>query len=247
MGVLKSQGLEASLQSWSSVGPRKVDPSKIATMHTLDHLMWEELTLEAGETRFAEATGIKPTFGGKHSHSGTHNSLLSLGYEVYLEIISLDPEHPRTAETLRSAPPDFAPKLIAFGVKATDLDYVERLVAKSGLEVAQRHDITRQSFSGEVWRWETLVVGGHTFENCLPFFTQSSNALHTSETSPKGCELLEFLVCHPEYKTLLRLYEEMEIGVPVIQAEHPHLRAILQTPKGLVELSSKDGLRRLSS
>lgn len=209
-------------------------------MHTLDHLMWEELTLEAGETRFAEVTGIKPTFGGKHPHAGTHNSLLSLGYEVYLEIISLDPEHPRTAETLRSAPPDFAPKLIAFGVKATDLDRVERLVAESGLEVARRHNVSRQSL-GETWTWKTLVVGGHTFGNCLPFFTQSNNALHTSETSPKGCELLEFSVGHPEQQTLAALYQMLEIDVPVVQSEKPLLRAVLQTPKGLVTLDSDTG------
>ena len=215
-------------------------------MHTLDHLLWEELTLEAGETRFAEATGIKPAFGGKHPHLGTHNSLLSLGYEVYLEIISLDPDHPRTAEIFRSVPPDFTPKLVAFGVKATDLDRVERLVAKSGLEVVQRRDVSRQS-PGEVWTWEMLVAGGHAFGSYLPFFTRSNNALHTSETSPKGCELLEFTVGHPDYETLSRLYKEMEIDAPVIQSERPHLRAILQTPKGLVELDSEDGLRPLSS
>lgn len=122
-------------------------------MHTLDHLLWEELTFGAGETRFAEVTGIKPAFGGKHSRSGTHNSLLSLGHEVYLEIISLDPDHPGTAETLQSVPLGFVPKLIAFGVKATDLDRVEKLVAKSGLEVAQRHNVSRQLPSGEVWTW----------------------------------------------------------------------------------------------
>lgn len=215
-------------------------------MHTLDHLMWEELTLEAGETRFADATGIKPAFGGKHPRSGTHNSLLSLGHEMYLEVISLDPDHPKTAELLESASPDFVPKLIAFGVKAADLNHVERLVAKSNLEVTQRHDVARQSPSGEVWTWKTLVVGGHTFGNCLPFFNRSQNALHTSEASPKGCELLEFTVGHPDSETLSRLYQEMEIGVPVIQTKHPHLRATLRTPRGLVELNSEDGLRHLS-
>lgn len=219
----------------------------MSTMHTLDHLIWEESTLEAGETRFAEATGVKPAFGGKHPHSGTHNSLLSLGDEVYLEVIALDPDHPESAGLLESAPPDFAPKLIAFGVEAADLGYVEKLVKTCNLEVTQRHDVVRQTPSGEMWRWETLVVGGHTFGRCLPFFIRSQNALHTAETSPKGCELLEFTVGHPDSETLSRLYRELEIDASVIRAEHPHLRAVLQTPKGLVELSSKEGLRRLSS
>lgn len=205
-------------------------------MHELDHLMWEELRLSEGEKRFAALTGVTPAFGGRHPDMGTHNSLLSLGPEKYLEIISLDPAHLEAANLPEETLSSFTPSLFAFGVRTYDLVRVEQMVRATGLKIEHLHNITRQSPDGRTLEWQTIVVGGHDFGDFLPFFTRCGNVVHPSETAPKGCELLEFSVGHPQHQELSRLYKALEINVPVFESEQPQLRAVLATPKGEVVL-----------
>lgn len=207
-------------------------------MHELDHLLWEELRLSEGEKRFAALTGVTPAFGGKHPDNGTHNSLLSLGQEKYLEIISLDPTHPKAANLPKETPLDFTPRLFAFGVRTYDLAHVEKLVKASSLKVLDMHNISRQSPDGQTLTWQTVVVGDHDFGHLIPFFTRCGDMVHPSETAPQGCNLLEFSVGHPQHQELSRLYARLEIDVPVLESDHPRLRAVLSTPKGKVVLDS---------
>lgn len=208
-------------------------------MLELDHLLWEEFRLDEGEKRFAELTGIMPAFGGTHPDAGTHNSLLSLGHGKYLEIIAPDPTHLNWAHLPKEAPANFRPGLFAFAVRTYDLVLVEGLIERAGLNVGSRHNVSRQLPNGEVLKWESILVGGHTFGNFIPFFTYCGDMIHPSETSPKGCELLEFSVGHPESRELSRLYKVLQVNVPVFHSESPQLRAVLSTPKGSVTLRSR--------
>lgn len=212
-------------------------------MHNLDHLLWEELRLSEGERRFAELTGVTPAFGGKHPDKGTHNSLLSLGQKKYLEIVSLDPAHPMAAGLPKETPPDFTPRLFAFGLRTYDSALVEGLIKAYGLEVARLDDISRQLPDGRLLTWKTVVVGNHDFGNFIPFFTLCGDMIYPSETAPKGCDLLEFSVGHPRHHELSRLYAELKINVPVFESERPQLLAILSTPKGKIALGSSEGFQ----
>ena len=211
-------------------------------MHELDHLLWEELRLSEGEKRFAEATGVTPAFGGAHPDMGTHNSLLSLGREKYLEIVALDPAHPKSAGLLEKIPPGFTPRLFTFSVRAYDLTLVEELVQDAGLNIASLRDVSRLSPDGHALEWRIAVVGGHDFGALVPFFTRCGDMVHPSQTSPQGCELLEFSVGHPDHHELFRVYKALRVNVPVFRSKHPQLRAVLATPRGVVTLSTK-GLR----
>jgi hypothetical protein len=209
-------------------------------MHELDHLLWEEFRLEDGEERFAELTGVRPAFGGTHPDRGTHNSLLSLGQGKYLKLIAPDPEQ-ANSKFSQQAPANFTPRLFAFAVRTYDLNFVEMLIQKAGLEVSGLYDVSRQSPSGEMLNWRSIFVGGHLFGNFMPFFTQCGDMTHPSETSPKGCELLEFSVGHPDNETLSSFYKTLQVNVPVFQSEHPELIAVLSTPKGKVILNNHEG------
>lgn len=207
-------------------------------MHNLDHILWEEIRLEDGERRFTEMTGVAPAFGGVHPHADTHNSLLSLG-NTYLEIISLTPDRLKAAHLSTEKLAAFRPGLMSFGVRADDLTYVETLVKEVGLSLSSSHEVSRRSPEGDLLTWQTIVVGGHGFGHLMPFFTRCGEMVHPSETALKGCELLEFSALHPNSEELSRLFKALEVNVAVAHAEHPQLRAVLETPKGRVTLLSR--------
>nr|CAM75385.1 conserved hypothetical protein [Magnetospirillum gryphiswaldense MSR-1] len=64
----------------------------VAMTCQLDHLVVAARSLGEGIGHIAQRLGVAPTLGGKHARMGTHNALLSLGPDCYLEVISIDPE-----------------------------------------------------------------------------------------------------------------------------------------------------------
>jgi hypothetical protein len=61
---------------------------------TLDHLVVAAATLEEGRRWVEERVGVPMEPGGAHPDFGTHNRLLSLGPDCYLEVIAVDPGAP---------------------------------------------------------------------------------------------------------------------------------------------------------
>jgi hypothetical protein len=60
----------------------------------LDHLVVAAADLDEGARWVEERLGVARDAGGKHEAFGTHNRVLSLGPECYLEVIAIDPEAP---------------------------------------------------------------------------------------------------------------------------------------------------------
>ena len=60
-------------------------------MAEIDHLVIGAATLEAGAAYLERHLGQHPVAGGAHPGVGTHNMLLGLGPDQYIEIITPDP------------------------------------------------------------------------------------------------------------------------------------------------------------
>jgi hypothetical protein len=59
-----------------------------------DHLVVAARTLDEGAAWIASRLGVAMVPGGKHALMGTHNRLLSLGADSFLEVIAIDPQAP---------------------------------------------------------------------------------------------------------------------------------------------------------
>lgn len=56
----------------------------------MDHIILGAADLDRATRAFERITGVRPVYGGKHP-TGTHNALVSLGGQTYLEIIAAQP------------------------------------------------------------------------------------------------------------------------------------------------------------
>jgi hypothetical protein len=66
----------------------------VARVSTLDHLVIAAASLDQGARWVEERVGVSLDAGGRHDLFGTHNRVLSLGPDSYLEVIAVDPEAP---------------------------------------------------------------------------------------------------------------------------------------------------------
>jgi hypothetical protein len=64
-------------------------------MTELDHIAVIAPDLRAGVAWVREALGVEMPAGGRHPEMGTHNHLVGLGPDAYLEVIAVDPETPQ--------------------------------------------------------------------------------------------------------------------------------------------------------
>ncbi len=205
--------------------------------NTLDHFMWAGPDLDGATRWFHQMSGVQPAVGGSHPSHGTRNTLASLGDSVYLEIIAPDPAQQATS-TLRA---DFEsldrPAIQAMIFATADLQAVRQTYADAGIQ-AEVVDMSRQTPSGEVIHWSMTLPGETDLGYFAPYFIDWRDTPHPGVTTPKGCGLIDFEVGHPDADRIGRLWQSLDIALTVERADAAFARAVLQTPKGRLILTS---------
>jgi hypothetical protein len=207
----------------------------------LDHLVVAAATLEEGEDHLEALLGVRPQRGGKHVTMGTHNSVLKLGPQIYLEVIAVDPEgaapaRPRWFELdtkVMRASLERGPRLIHWAARTDDID-AARQAYPVGLGPA--HSMERGAF-----RWRiTIPEDGHLpGEGLVPTLIEWPDARHPSDALPEsGLRLAALAGAHPEPATIRAALAALSLDetFKVTYDRTPRLAALLQTPRGTVIL-----------
>lgn len=207
-------------------------------MLSLDHLTVIAPTLADGVAHVRACLGIDAPAGGAHPEMGTHNHLLRLGDDLYLEIIAADP----------AAPPPHGPRWFGLGDAAAvraDWDRGRRLrgwVARTGDIGAVLADHgallgveTRLSRDGRGFRFSVPVDGGLPLDGALPSVIERRQPTTPAERLPDlGARLRAFVLEHPDPAAIAGLYDSLGVtGRPELR-DGPELRysALVDTPRG---------------
>lgn len=237
--ICPSCGIEFGRDDWASGNPqqrelawatwRKHWQKKGKNMH-LDHLVIVVPTLELGAAWFLEQTGIMPHAGGKHALMGTHNLLVRLGGESYIELIAIDPDapapnRPRWFE-LDTAPQ--APALVHWVARMQNLEDVRPL---EPLGVVT--DVTRGAYT---WKITIPDDGKFVLGGLVPTLIQWQSQHPTAKLPESGLRLLALEGIHPEPARVQQNLEPLGLELTVQHGAAVRLKALLETPNGKVWL-----------
>lgn len=198
-------------------------------MLRLDHLAIACTTLAEGAAAVEAALGLPLAPGGQHAHMATHNRLMSLGPDLYLEVIAPDPALPRPTwprwfDLDRFTGP---PRLTNWICATDDLDAA---LADAPAGAGRPTALARGDFR---WRMAVPETGILPFDNRFPALIQWEGAAHPAPRLPdQDARLIRLEVAHPDAPALRAALAGLSDPRVVILDGPPALRATLATPHG---------------
>lgn len=209
----------------------------------LDHLAVAAADLKSGSEYVEDLLGVKTVPGGKHDMMGTHNRLLRLGDDQYLEVIAIDPDGATPArprwfsfdDPVMQARIKQTPTLVTWVARTTDIDQAAGHPPYDGMEV-------REASRGDLrWRMTFERGGNLLYEGALPLLIQWQSESTAAQMLPdSGCMLRRFVIQSPQARRVRQALQDINLrSVEINQSLQTGLAATLSTPaRGEVVLSS---------
>lgn len=203
----------------------------------LDHLVVTASSLAAGVEYVQRILAVPLETGGRHLLMGTHNALLRLGGELYLEVIAVDPDalaprRPRWFELDRERL-SASPRLSAWVARVDDIQRASEEVTQSlgAIETMRR--------GGLEWRITVPGDGHLPSQGIAPMLIQWRNGPHPADRLPdRGCLLLKLEGFHPDPEAIQALLATIGFQGPFTATrtepgQEPRLVAHIRTPHGI--------------
>lgn len=207
----------------------------------IDHLVIAAPSLEFGVDYVRATLGVEPGAGGRHERMGTHNRLMKLGDDVYLEVIAIDPngivpDQPRWFQL--DAPACNESTLATWVMRVSDIQAATQASALS-------HGAIERMSRGEL-NWSiTIPPDGRLQHNGTvpPLIQWDAPPYPASRLPDSGCTLQLLELQHPNPDQLRGMLKHLSFKGPVqvvgVAAGQPaRLVAHIQTPGGLRKLHS---------
>jgi len=208
----------------------------------IDHLVITASSLTLGAEFIEKCLGVAPQSGGEHPRMGTHNLLLRLGEEQYLEVIASNPQVPPPTRPrwfgLDNLEPDSRPALTSWVARTTD---IRTRVAESSEPLGALESMRRGALE---WLITIPADGVVPLGGVAPALIEWQTPIHPAKKlQDQGLSLVLLEIFHPEPARVTRLLSSLglvadQISVlPAMGKAKPHLVAHLNTPRGLRRLS----------
>lgn len=202
----------------------------------LDHLVWAVPNLDLAIKEFEDSTGIRAVIGGSHPNHGTCNALASMGERQYFEILARDNSLP-PGELAKFCENLTKPNLVTWVMGTNNIPAIAERAKKIGYQTIQR-PMNRVKPNGEKLNWQLLWLKGHNEGNFVPLVIDWQDSRHPSLDSPQGLKLLSFIIESVNPKPLEEIFSALLIEVELKSSSKNKMTAILDSPKGKIELSS---------
>lgn len=201
-----------------------------------DHLVYATPDLDATVEALTDRLGVRASPGGRHPGIATHNCLLSLSDTCYLEVIGPDPEQEAPSFPRPFGIDDLAgPKLVTWAIKEPDLERRIAAAREAGYDPGQVMPLSRQSPQG-LLEWRLTMRPERAGGGIVPFLIDWGTTPNPALTCARGCRLVDLRAEHPDPEAVQRLLATLGVSLAVERAAEPAMIAVLDTPKGGIEL-----------
>lgn len=207
-------------------------------MRSFDHFIYGGRDLDALRRAFASLTGVESTPGGRHPGMGTRNALASLGNNVYLELLAVDPEQSLGGKMGERVQAFAAPQLFAYMLKSSgaELEAAQHVLDRHGI-ASDLFEASRTTPEGKLLRWRLLVPRDNPFGDFTPKFIDWLDTPHPARVAAGGCCFESFAIGHSRAGDLAALLRELDAPLPVQYADRPYMHLKIGTPRGSLVLS----------
>ena len=214
-------------------------------MNNLDHIVIAADTLEQGIEYVRKNLGVDIPKGGLHQTMATHNHLMQLGNDAYLEVIAIDPSaeppgHPRwfgLDESLTRAAIKQQPRLITWVMNTTD---IHQVVDAANFEIGTPTALSRDDLEWEIaLPSDGRLLAGGMLPYCIQWYTTPHPA---QDMADFDCLLQNLTIHHNRPRWITARLDEIEAGHLIdVEAinddETPYLSATIDTPAGRITLA----------
>lgn len=160
----------------------------------LDHITVVARSLDEGYVYIKEALGIEMPEGGAHPLMGTHNKLMSLGQDTFLELISIDPNAVAPSRPRWFNLDNFvgAPRLGSWVLNTDDL---ETALATAHADCGRAIELTRGDLKCLM---AVADDGAMPLNGAFPVLMQWPDGPHpAANMTDLGCRLEALTIEHP--------------------------------------------------
>jgi len=212
----------------------------------IDHIVISAASLADGVQFVKDKLGVEIPKGGEHPQMGTHNHLMQLGNDTFLEVITINPEaEPPTSprwfglddEAVRASVAK--PRLLTWAVNTTDL---KSMHSNTPFDLGKVTPLSRGDLN---WLITVPDDGRLLSAGLIPYVLEWQTDVHPSiNMKDLGCQLKGVHVHHPyaDWYSNIANAMGMDSLVNVHQLEvgvTPYLGVDIETPTGMVQLDSR--------
>jgi hypothetical protein len=197
--------------------------------------VWGGPDLDGAIDALAGRTGVRAARGGRHRDLGTHNAIAALGRKRYLEVMAPDPSLVQGALARRLHALEH-PALLMWAARTDDAGAVAARAEAEGFRTVVAEG-ERMRPDGRLVRWTNVFVSGHGAGALVPFFIEWRDGTHPADDAPSGLRLHALHAETPDVAGLRAVLGALEVKLAVRKGAAARLVAILDTPRGRVELS----------
>lgn len=212
----------------------------------LDHLAVVCPDLEQGVQWLEAQLGVRPSPGGQHPRMATHNALLRLGDQLYLEVIAPQAEQPAPSRPRWFALDDLqahsVPHLAMWVLRTEGAAHIDAIAAKASEPLGPVQAMSR----GER-HWHITIPDDGTIplDGAGPALIEwQPGPSHPAQNLPDlGLSLQRVCIGHPQPERLQQLARSLEwryaqAGPEIVflQTSIPCVTADIMTPSGLRHL-----------
>ncbi len=221
--------------------------SQASLIPNLDHLVIAAANLTTGVDYIRQALDVDIPYGGQHPQMGTHNHLMRIGEQIFLEVIAVnsDAEQPTRPRWYGLDDPfvresiSQQPRLVGWVVNTTN---ISDIVSKARFAFGQPELISRGNLSWHFCLPEDgrLLAGG-----LVPYVMKWNTEVHPAASMADcGCKFQKIDLYHPNASWLRSILEKIRVDhlVTVNDIDNnqtAYMIASINTPSGLKQLSSK--------